>query len=118
MAVAPYSGIRVREILSGGRPCNSWVVLPDGSKVNLVDCKVVIEPIQESAHLVNLLMEGDRKLDIHQEQDRRRAVLSRLTNPYFSLPGFDKVCRHGPVKGKTCKICDKDKLDALKRLGR
>lgn len=83
-----------------------------------MDCRVVIEPIQESAHLTNLLREGDHKLDIHQEQERRRAVLVRLANPYFSLPGFDKVCRHGPVKGHRCEACDKDKLDALKRLGR
>lgn len=77
--------------------------------------------IEESAHLVNLLTEGDRKLDIHQEQDRRRAVLNRLAHPYFELPGFPIVCRHGPLGPETawrCKECEKDMEDALKRLGR
>lgn len=97
------------------------MILPDGSRVALEDCKVELVKIEESAHLVNLLAEGDRKLEIHQEQDRRKAVLTRLANPYFELPGFEVVCRHGPLGPETdwqCKECEKDREDALKRLGR
>lgn len=96
------------------------MILPDGSRVALEDCKVELIRLEESAHLVNLMAEGDHKLEIHQEYDRRRAVLHRLANPYFELRDFPRVCRHGPLKDATslCPECEKDKLDALRRLGR
>lgn len=74
--------------------------------------------VEESGHLTDLMAEGIIKLDYNAELDRQRAFLSRLANPYFSLPGFPKVCRHGavPLEGQ-CVLCEKDKVDALRRLG-
>lgn len=113
-----YSGYQIKEILTQGKASVSWVVLPDGSKIPVEECRIVVSFVEESAHLVNLLTEGNIKLDLHQEYDRKRAVLARLSHPYFSLPGFPRLCRHGPVaEGTVCKACEKDKADALRRLG-
>lgn len=92
------------------------MILPDGSSIPLAECKVTVQAVDRSIHVSNLLAEGSIKLSLNQEQDRRRVIFQRLTNPYFSLPGFPKVCRHGPLpEDQDCPICEKDKQDALRR---
>ena len=71
-----------------------------------------------SPHLASLLLEGPIRLDSEQERKRQAALFNRLVNPYFSLPGFARVCRHGPLEedGK-CRMCERDKKDAMWLLG-